>query len=186
MKARRKTGAPVTARRPWGALVLSVALTAAMFAGAVLCLREAVTQGDATSRAAAGKGRPGVFVVDVRRCSRTCSWYGVFIADGNGDGADVRPNARDRELRGAHEASLSPGQRLRVRDVGAFVQTEGGSAEWGSTTANAIGTFFLSVTGVLGAVSAAGLWRRRFRRDASGRREASGRRDASGRREASG
>ncbi|RMI37377.1 hypothetical protein EBO15_36025 [Actinomadura harenae] len=137
----------------------SLALTVAMFAGAGLCLESAITQGNATSRASAGKGRPGTFVADVRRCSRSCSWYGSFTADDL-----TAPGARDRELRGAHESSVTAGQRIRVRDVGRFVQADGGKAEWGSTIANAMGTFVLGIFGVLGVVSMTVLSNRHRRR----------------------
>lgn len=68
--------------------------------------------------------------------------------------------ARNRELRGAHESSVSAGRRIRARDVGAFVQAEGGRPEWGSTVANAMGTFVLGVLGVLSLVSASLPWGR--------------------------
>ncbi|WP_170026601.1 hypothetical protein [Actinomadura oligospora] len=156
----RQADQPVRARRPWVRLATTLLLTAAMFAGAGLCLESAITQGDATSRAHAGKGRPGTFTADVRRCGRTCSWYGGFTADGL-----AAPDARDRELRGAHESSVRAGQRIRVRDVGRFVQAEGGKAEWGSTVANSMGTFVLGVLGILGGVSATVLWNRGRRLD---------------------
>ncbi|MEV4255297.1 hypothetical protein AB0J52_19265 [Spirillospora sp. NPDC049652] len=145
----------VKTRRPWAALVTSLALTLVMFAAAGLCLEGAITQGNATSRAAAGKGRPGVFTAEDRRCDRRCSWYGSFTADGQ-----AAPDARDRELRGAHESSVRAGRQVRVRDVGRFVQAEGGKAEWGSTVANSMGAFLLGVFGVLGAVGSTVLWGR--------------------------
>jgi hypothetical protein len=120
-------------------------LTAVFFAGSLYCLTGAITQGTATRRAAAGEGRPGTFIAESRRCFRSCSWYGTFTADD-----ENRINDRDIELRGGDEASIEAGRRIRVLYVGPFVQAQGGSPEWGSTTANSMGTFVLAVLGLAG------------------------------------
>ncbi|MEV5576171.1 hypothetical protein AB0L06_39585 [Spirillospora sp. NPDC052269] len=158
MKAQRPDP-PVRAWRPWAGLAATLVLTAALLAASVLCLVSAIAQGNATSRAAAGHGRPGTFVAEEFHC-RPCSWYGSFTADDL-----AAPKARNRELRGAHESSVRAGQQVRVRDVGPFVQAEGGKAEWSRTISNSVGAFFFALFGVLSAISAA-VQRDRIRRRA--------------------
>ncbi|GAA2109540.1 hypothetical protein [Actinomadura alba] len=124
---------------------MSWILTVVLLAGSGYCLTGAITQGTATRRAAAGEGRPGTFVAENRRCSKSCSWYGTFTADGEG-----RIDDREIELRGGDEDSIEAGQRVRVLNVGPFVQARGGPPEWGSTIANSMGTFVLAVLGLAG------------------------------------
>jgi hypothetical protein len=114
------------------------------------CLRGAVSEGTATRRAADGDGRPGVFVVEDRRCARTCSWYGPFVPR-NGD----RIPDRDFELRGADEDELSPGRRVPALDVGSgeFVHAQGGSPEWGATVSQSMGVVFLGGLGLAALIS---------------------------------
>lgn len=130
---------------------LTWVLCAVFLAGAVYLLTGAVQQGTATRRASAGEGRLGTFVAEERRCSKTCSWHGTFTADGQSRIAD-----RGIELRGADEDSIEQGRRIPVLNVGPFVQSAGGPLEWGSTIANAIGTFFCG--GLALALAASALW----------------------------
>jgi hypothetical protein len=127
---------------------LHLVLTAVLLAGSAYCLTSAIKQGTATRRAAAGDGEPGTFVAERWRCSRRCSWYGTFTADRPG-----RTTNHDIELRGGDENSIEAGRRIRVLSVGPFVQAEGGPPEWGSTTANSMGTFVLGVLGLAGLLS---------------------------------
>lgn len=139
---------PMGTHRPRVSSAISWLLTAVLLAGAGYCLTGAITQGTATRKAAAGEGRPGTFVAETWRCSKSCSWYGTFTADG-----ESRIDARDIELRGGDEDSIEVGRRIRALDVGPFVQAEGGPPEWGSTVANSMGTFVLAILGLAGLVS---------------------------------
>ncbi|MBT2207225.1 MULTISPECIES: hypothetical protein [Actinomadura] len=115
----------------------SLALPLALLAGAVYLLVFAVEEGGATRDAAAGRGRPGVLLAEKWRCARRCSWYGRFTPQ---TGNEVRYGV---ELRGADDGAVKAGNRLPGRDVGRFVQADGGKGEWGSTIGAAVGTFLL-------------------------------------------
>ncbi len=115
----------------------SLALPLALLAGAVHLLAFAIEEGGATRDAAAGRGRPGVFLAESMRCSRRCSWYGRFTPRA---GNAVKHGV---ELRGADENAVKAGNRLQGRDVGRFVQADGGKGEWGSTISAAVGIFLL-------------------------------------------
>ncbi|MFB4315866.1 hypothetical protein [Actinomadura sp. 21ATH] len=118
-------------------------LAAAGFLGvAAWLLWSAVVQIGATREAAAGQGRPGTLLVEEWRCGKSCSWYGTFTGDTGG--APVR----DLELRGANEDAVEVGQRVRVRDVGPFVQALNGAPEWGQAIANSMGTAFVGLLGI--------------------------------------
>ncbi|MBX6768413.1 MAG: hypothetical protein IRY90_14895 [Actinomadura rubrobrunea] len=133
----------MTSRRPRAASVMWWFVTAVLLAAAGYCLTGAITQGTATRKASHGQGRPGTFLAETRECAKSCSWYGTFTPD-LGDRGDVR----HIELRGADEDSIDAGHRVRVRNVGPFVQAENGAPEWGSTIANSMGTFILSLFAV--------------------------------------
>ncbi|REE95949.1 hypothetical protein [Thermomonospora umbrina] len=127
----------------WTAALVFLSVAGVLFRGAVL-------EGAATRRAAQGDGRPGVFVVETWRCSRTCSWYGSFVPQG-----DVAVVDREVELRGADEDGLEAGRRVRALDVGAdgFVHAVGGSPEWGAMIAQSMGTVICGVIGIAALVS---------------------------------
>jgi hypothetical protein len=136
-------GQPTRSHRPRVALAISWIVTALVFIGAGYCLMGAIREGTATRKANAGQGQPGTFLAETWRCPKACSWHGTFTADGRDRG-----NVQNIELRGADEDSIEAGRRVRVLNVGPFVQAENGSPEWGTTTNSSIGTFFFTLLGV--------------------------------------